>query len=164
MRLHPDGSIVHGDVDFGSTVHAQAFIIQTLTRQMTTSANGGRTIFSANHLFSICNTGQREQRFFDTHHCLEVSGRQGISLRGHRDNGAELTSDSKNLGNFEALLNLQIDAEDQDLKEHLEKCNRNATYISKQSQNELQACRKSQIQNVIVDEIKEQRDEGALYG
>ena len=45
-------------------------------------------------------------------------GRQGIALRGHRDDGPSLQT-SANHGNFQALLQFRIDAGDQVLKEHL---------------------------------------------
>ena len=60
-----------------------------------------------------------------------------------------------------ALINARIDAGDNVLKEHLEACGRNATYVSKTSQNELSECIKVNIQNVIVQQIK---DSGGFYG
>ena len=66
--------------------------------------------------------------------CLEFCGRQGIALRGHRD---DETSTNFNKGNFKALLALRVDAGDKDLEHHLETCARNATYTSKTTQNEL---------------------------
>jgi hypothetical protein len=58
--------------------------------------------------------------------CLEFCGKQGIALRGHRD---DATSSALNQGNFKALLQLRIDAGDTALACHLETCNKNATYI-----------------------------------
>ena len=56
--------------------------------------------------------------------CLEFCGRQGISLRGHRDYS---TSDSLNQGNFKALIQLRIDAGDVSLETHLQTCSKRAT-------------------------------------
>ena len=90
--------------------------------------------------------------------CIELCGRQGIGLRGHRD---EAESESLNQGNFKALLNLQVDAGDNELRDHLKSCDHNATYISKTSQNELLQCIKTYIQEVIVKEVK---DGGGFFG
>lgn len=65
--------------------------------------------------------------------CIELCGRQGIGLRGHRD---DAESEALNQGNFRALLKLRVDAGDKELREHLETCDCNATYISETSQNE----------------------------
>ena len=90
--------------------------------------------------------------------CIELCGRQGIGLRGHRDDAA---SEALNQGNFKALLKLRIDAGDTELHDHLETCARNATYISKTSQNELLQCIKKYIQEVIVQQVK---DGGGFFG
>ena len=69
-------------------------------------------------------------------------GRQGIPLRGHSDTGTLALPDGDpgvNNGNFRALLSFRIDAGDLALKEHLESCMRNATYISPKIQNEIVA-------------------------
>jgi hypothetical protein len=60
-------------------------------------------------------------------------GRQGIPLRGHSDTGTLALPDGDpavNDGNFRVLLRFRIDAGDLALKEHLESCVRNSTYIS----------------------------------
>ena len=51
---------------------------------------------------------------------------------------------------------MPVDAGDLDLKSHLEICGKNATYISKTSQNDLLECVKSFIQDKIVGEIQSQ--------
>ncbi|XP_078679498.1 52 kDa repressor of the inhibitor of the protein kinase-like [Branchiostoma floridae x Branchiostoma belcheri] len=93
--------------------------------------------------------------------CLELCGRQGFALRGHRDDS---TADPfSNKGNFHALLQLRVDAGDVALKEHLDTCARNATYVSKTSQNQLLDCMKQFIQETIVHEIDSQ-EFGAHFG
>ncbi len=82
--------------------------------------------------------------------CLEFCGRQGIALRGHRDDS---TSNALNQGNSKLC-----DAGDTALKHHLETCARSATYISKTSQNALLGCIKRYLQNVIVKQVKEGGD------
>ena len=65
-------------------------------------------------------------------------GRQGIALRGHRDDGlVAQTETAVNHGNFQALLQFRIDAGDTVLKEHLQTASRNAMYTSKEVQNEM---------------------------
>ena len=89
---------------------------------------------------------------------LEVCGRRGIGLRGHRD---DTTSDALNQGNFKALLNVRVDAGNTELHDHLQTCARIASYISKTSQNQLLQCIKKYIQDVLVQQVK---DGGGWYG
>ena len=46
---------------------------------------------------------------------------------------------------------------DEPLRNHLETCSRNSTYISKRTQNALWECIKSYMQGKIVDEINQQQ-------
>ena len=82
-----------------------------------------------------------------------LCGRLGIALRGHRDDGW-LDVDkpiSAAQGNFRSLLTFRIDAGDAVLKQHLATAGKNATYISKTTQNELiRLCG-----DVIIDRIVE---------
>ena len=75
--------------------------------------------------------------------CAEFCGRQGLALRGHRDDST--TVDKKHQGNFRSLLDFHIDAGDKVLEEHLAKDPKNASYISKTTQNELLDCVKKYI-------------------
>lgn len=81
-----------------------------------------------------------------------MCGRLGIALRGHRDDGW-LDVDkpiSAAQGNFRSLLTFRIDAGDAVLKQHLATAGKNATYISKTTQNELiRLCG-----DVIIDRIR----------
>jgi hypothetical protein len=85
--------------------------------------------------------------------CIELCGRQGIGIRGHRDD-SPAHSNSDNQGNFKALIDLRIDAGDTELREHLESCNRIAKYMSKTCQNELLLCINKYIQDVILTQVK----------
>ena len=58
--------------------------------------------------------------------CLELCGRQGIALRGHRDDSC---SEEPNQGNFKALVQFRIDAGDVDLDSHLKEWSKRSTYI-----------------------------------
>ena len=64
---------------------------------------------------------------------LEICGREGIALRGHRDDS---TSHAKSKGKFHALLRFRMET-DHLLASHLDKCPRNASMISKTVQNDL---------------------------
>ena len=67
-----------------------------------------------------------------------LCGRQGIALRGHRDDTPSTKGDPHtNHGNFIALLQFRVQAGDRVLKEHLEAAAGNALYTSKRVQNEM---------------------------
>ena len=93
---------------------------------------------------------------------LEFCGRQGIALRGHRDDDTVIDQ-SSNAGNFKAILDMRVKAGDKLLAEHLDRCAKNAKYTSKTAQNDLLNCIKEQIQGKLVDDIKSQ-PYGSLYG
>ena len=81
-------------------------------------------------------------------------GKQTIPLRGHRDDET-CRETSHNKGNFHELLDFRIDSGDTVLKEHFESAPNNATYRSKTVQNEMIDSLGEQIQDTIVNEIKE---------
>ena len=83
--------------------------------------------------------------------CLEFAGRQSLALRGHRDN---LTSDGDPQGNFHALIRFAVASGDFILKQHLERCPRNAQYLSNTAQNQLLLCMGDELTATIVREIK----------
>ncbi|XP_035660282.1 52 kDa repressor of the inhibitor of the protein kinase-like [Branchiostoma floridae] len=119
-----------------------------------TMQNPGRRIDLSMTSESINRTKKNRAFLLSVIKCLEVCGRQGFALRGHRDDS---TADPlSNKGNFHALLQLRVDAGDVALAEHLETCARNATYISKTSQNQLLECIKQYILETIVKDITSQ--------
>ena len=59
-------------------------------------------------------------------------------------------------GNVNALLQFHIDACDHQLRDHMETCAQNATYISKTCHNDLLICIKDYIQDAIISEVKTQ--------
>ena len=67
---------------------------------------------------------------------IEYCGRQGIGLRGFRDEGSIFDNDDSIQGNFRELLKLMAEI-DSNLDIHLRTCARNATDISKTTQSEL---------------------------
>ena len=94
-------------------------------------------------------------------HAVEYCGRQGIVLRGHRDDG-DIFNCNFNQGNFKELLLLMAES-DTNLENYLKTCSRNALYISKTTQNDLLQCIKSYMESVIINEVKKQT-EGPYYG
>ena len=63
---------------------------------------------------------------------------ENIPLRGQRDDGRNMLD--RNPGNFQALLDFQLQPGDVVVKEHFTNSPRNATYRSKTIQNELISC------------------------
>ena len=63
-------------------------------------------------------------------------------------------------GKFHSLVQFAIESGDSILKEHLEQCRRNATYMSKTAQNDLLSC----MADVLVSDIVAQAKESHFYG
>ena len=80
--------------------------------------------------------------------------KQHIALRGRRDDDPQNASLS---GNFQALLEFRIDSGDQTLKHHLETAPRNATYISKTTQNKMITTVGAVLVNNLSQEIRESK-------
>lgn len=80
-------------------------------------------------------------------------GQQEISLRGDEDHGSLILEKAeKNDGNFRALIRFRANSGDENLKQHIINCKKNASYFSPTIQNEiLDICGKI-IQKNIVDE------------
>ena len=83
-------------------------------------------------------------------------------MRGHRDDGPLLDEASSNRGNFKELIMLMSEF-DKTLKDRIESCARNTTYLSKTTQNDLLSCIKGFTQSEIVNEIQNQT-EGPFFG
>ena len=101
---------------------------------------------------------QNRQKLVPIVDAIIVCGRQGLALRGHRDD-AKYQPDlggysTEQTGNFVELLNFRIRGGDKVLEEHLSKCPKNATYVSKTTQNELIECCGKVILDKILSEIK----------
>ena len=61
------------------------------------------------------------------------------------------------MGNFIELLNFRVDAGDLILKEHLLSAQKNSTYISKTTQNELIECCGNAIEEILINDIKKSK-------
>ena len=88
-----------------------------------------------------------------------LCGKQGLALRGHRDDRIDLIEEeddkvSENYGNFLELVHFRAET-DAALRKHLEHAPKNALYTSKTIQNELIKVIGSRIQSDIISEVKE---------
>ena len=83
--------------------------------------------------------------------CIAFCGKQGLSLRGHRDDST--TSDSDNHGNFIELVRFMTENDDV-LRKYLETAPRNALYTSKTIQNEMISVLGDAIQDKLIDEMQ----------
>lgn len=85
-------------------------------------------------------------------------GRQGLALRGHRDDGPLLKHlPAENDGNFRALLRFAIESGDENLKNHLMTAGKNETYISKTIQNEIIEAAERIISSQLVKRINDSK-------
>jgi hypothetical protein len=62
-----------------------------------------------------------------------------------------------NVGNFKELLIFRLDSGDDVLKNHFQNCPKNASFISKTTQNDLIDCCASVVLGKIVNAIKESK-------
>lgn len=86
-----------------------------------------------------------------------LCGRQGLALRGHRDDQISWTEDDdthSNQGNFVELVRFRAET-NAVLAEHLAKSPRNKRYTSKTIQNQLVEVIGDSIRNDIIAEVKE---------
>lgn len=115
----------------------------------------------------IAEVNENKKRLIPIIKTIILCGRQGIALRGHRDDknfGNILNADSIiNEGNFRALLSYRIDAGDNELRKHLESSAANATYISKTSQNEIISCCREEIQHIILARVKDAKFYSVIF-
>ena len=82
-------------------------------------------------------------------------GRQGLALRGHRDDlTCQEAAPHANPVNFVALLDFRINNGDEILGEHLRTCGRNALYTSKTIQEQMIAICGDVVRSSILQEIR----------
>ena len=80
-------------------------------------------------------------------------GKQNIALRGHMESSTD--NNSKNRGNFLALLDFRAEGGDEIIAKHLRECARNATYTSATIQNDIIAITMEYLRNQIISETPE---------
>lgn len=86
-----------------------------------------------------------------------LCGKQGIALRGHRDDHIVWTDEefeAENEGNFIELIRFRAQTDDI-LRRHLDNAPRNARYTSKTVQNELISIIGNRIRTDILSEVKQ---------
>ncbi|XP_047118367.1 52 kDa repressor of the inhibitor of the protein kinase-like [Schistocerca piceifrons] len=89
-----------------------------------------------------------------------LCGQENIPLRGHRDDGT--LSDEISQGKFLPLLKFCIDSGDLSFQKYLETVPKNATYLSKTTQNQLIDCCHSIIMKKVLDKVKEAKHYAVL--
>ena len=101
-----------------------------------------------------------EKNFKPIIDCILFCDRTGIAYRAYRDDSkyhspvGEYATES-GVGNFVELLNFAVRRGDIVLRDHLENCQKNASYISKTSQNQLGDCCGKVITNSIIEKVKQ---------
>lgn len=89
---------------------------------------------------------------------IELCGRQGLALRGGHDFGElSLNTPIKNDGNFRSLLRYRIESGDNLLLNHIQNCNKNASYISANVQNDIVSVISEYMQHYICDKIRKEK-------
>ena len=83
--------------------------------------------------------------------CVEWCARQGIALRGHRDDS---TLSALNQGNFRALASFRAET-DMVFAKHLKCADKNATNVSKTVQNDLLEVLGDYVLSKIVEEVRQ---------
>ena len=111
------------------------------------------TIDSSNIVNVVASNRQKLTSIFKA---IVFCGRQNIALCGHHDNITDIErdlSETKNNGNFWALLNFRVDSCDTVLGEHLAKAGKNATYTSSTVQNQMIDVLADQIRGKIIRKV-----------
>ena len=84
-----------------------------------------------------------------------------LPFRGYRDNSQYHPNvgeySSGDVGNFIECLGYRVRGGDTELENHLKTCSRNASYISKTSQNESIYCCGKFITDILIKDIKESK-------
>ena len=86
---------------------------------------------------------------------VHFCGKQGIALRGHRDDST--ATSSSNRGNFRELLDFRAEAGDEHLQDHFKSRQGNAMYSSKTIQNQLIEVIEDQVRSRIIDSVQASR-------
>ncbi|CAH0552598.1 unnamed protein product [Brassicogethes aeneus] len=97
---------------------------------------------------------ENRRRLYPIIETIILCGLQNFPIRGHRDDGKLVSESTTNEGNFRALLKFRVASGDNDLANHLQTTSSKATYISKTTQNELIDCCKEEIQESLIERVK----------
>jgi hypothetical protein len=107
----------------------------------------------------LCMTDEQQQRenrkiLMGIVHCLLFLAKQNLAIRGHDDDGLP-DEDNRSQGNFRSLIQFRIEAGDTALEKHLNRCAKNAMYLSPTIQNELILIAACLVRNDILRELIE---------
>ncbi|XP_015376839.1 PREDICTED: 52 kDa repressor of the inhibitor of the protein kinase-like [Diuraphis noxia] len=115
-------------------------------------------------VISEIDKGRKIQQLENRHKLIPIvravllCGRQGLALRGHRDQcSLSLKMPIENDGNFRALLRYAQDNGDKALANHLNTAGANSTYLSYRIQNEIIDAAGKQITTNIVQRVNKSR-------
>ncbi|CAF4564992.1 unnamed protein product [Rotaria sp. Silwood2] len=86
--------------------------------------------------------------------CLLFLAKQNLALRGDDDDGLP-DEDNRSQGNFRSLIQFRIEAGDTALEKHLNRCAKNAMYLSPMIQNELITIAACMVRNELLRELIE---------
>lgn len=116
---------------------------------------------NSQRLVQVQNNRSRLHPIIET---IILCGRQNIPLRGHRDDGCLLEQDLmstesissvRNDGNFRELLRFRVASGDTNLENHLKNTSANATYIGKNTQNELINVCGEEVLQTVIDRVRQ---------
>ena len=138
------------------SLHNHTAVFTSFQQQMLGKAQPINVVIDENRRKKISENKKKLIPIVDT---IITCGRLGLSFRGHRDDSQyhpDLGGYSQTgVGNFIELLNMTVRAGDVNLADHLKTCAKNATYISKTTQNEIIRCCSQVISDQIIGEVKQ---------
>ena len=134
--------------------HTSSFYL-TLKNQLSGKEETIHSMIDSQYKKNVENNRQKLRPIVDT---VKLCGHLNLPLRGHRDDSKYHPEvgqyGNSGVGNFVELLNFRVRSGDVTLKNHMETCQKNASYISKTAQNEIINCAGNVITENIVKEIK----------
>ena len=157
FKRHVEGKRKKKDHDKNRTLHKDtSALLYSVQEKMERNLEDVDEMLDRQFKFEVSENRKILRSIIDT---IIFLGRQGLALRGHRDDSqyhadvGEYSTGS--VGNFIELLNYRVRGGDKDLGKHLESYSKNASYISKTTQNELIECCGQIIKESLLQDIKE---------
>ena len=143
--------IAHGSSDYHLTAYAK------MNQFMSTYENPSEAIDTRLDSQAQRQLEDNQQVIKSLFKVVMLLGKQGIALRGHRDDKIEwieqTDTETSNQGNFIELIRFRADT-DAVLRKHLESAPKNAQYTSKTIQNQLIDVVGTHIRTEMLQEIK----------
>ena len=155
FKRHSEGKRKKKDHDKDRTLHKDtSALLYSVQEKMEKKLEDVDEMLDRQFKFEVSKNRKILMSILDT---IIFLGRQGLALRGHRDNsqyhpdGGEYSTGS--VGNFIELLNYRVRGGDKDLVKHLQSYFKNASYISKTTQNELIECWGQIIKEKLLQDV-----------